>query len=321
MWQKNVLLKNHCSYQVGGPAKFFFEARNQDELLFAIKEARALKEKIFILGGGTNVLFSDRGFDGLVVKIGLDGIERTGNKLNVGAGVLMKELLDFCIVEGLGGLEWAGGLPGTLGGAIRGNAGAFGGEIKNQVESVTSLIISEEPPRTAKRTNQECRFAYRSSFFKESGGPASAEATAGRQEIIVEAVLDLRPSEPETIKKAIEEKINYRNTRHPMAYPNAGSIFKNVDLKEVPAEHLALVKPVVKTEPFPVVPTAFLISECGLKGQKIGGAMVSDRHPNFIVNAAGATAKDIKTLIALVKKTVGEKFGIRLTEEILIMPD
>lgn len=312
MWQKNVLLKNYSSYQIGGPAKFFFEAKTPAELSIALKEAAVLKEKVFILGGGTNILFSDNGFDGVVIKISIGGIQRQANQLTVGAGVLIKDLLNFCIIQGLSGLEWAGGLPGTLGGAIRGNAGAFGGEIKDSILTVKSLTMAGVEKI---RTKEECQFSYRSSVFKE------LSMNKEEIEIITEAVLNLQSGDSEEIQKLITEKISYRLNRHPLNYPNAGSVFKNVDLEKIPAQYLELVKPVVKNDPLPVVPAAFLIAESGLKGRRIGGAVVSDQHSNFIVNTGNAVAADVKALIALIKKTVFEKFNIELTEEILIMSD
>lgn len=333
-FQKNVPLSQFSSYKIGGPAKFFFEAKTQEEIKEAVDEARRKNLKIFILGGGTNILISEEGFGGLVLKVGLNFIKTRGasilgrsmtgvceavefslaseasqavNVVEVGAGVLMSDLLDFCIENGLSGLEWAGGLPGTLGGAIRGNAGAFGGEIKDVAESVKSFDV--ERGKEIRRDAVQCGFGYRSSIFKEKGG----------SEIILSAVLRLKEGDPKKIKSAIDEKIEYRKSRHPLEYPNVGSIFKNVDLNKVPIAYIAKFEKVIKTDPFLVVPAAFLISEAGLKGVSFGGAMISPKHPNFIVNTLGATSDEVKNLIALVKGVVRTKFNVELEEEVQII--
>ena len=194
-----------------------------------------------------------------------------------------------------------------MGGAIRGNAGAFMGETKDSIVEVTSLRIGNGESQIVHRDNKECTFAYRSSVFK----------TEHPDEIVLEATLQFTPGNRDEIEKAIQEKIEYRKTRHPIDLPNIGSIFKNIDLKDIPEEFQKKFAHVIKKDPFPVLPTAFLISEAGLKGTRHGGAEISGRHPNFIVNTGNATASDVKYLIALVKKTIKEKFHIDLEEEIV----
>ena len=172
-----------------------------------------------------------------------------------------------------------------------------------------SLDISSAEPKVIKRNNAECQFGYRNSIFKINDG----------REIIIEATLELRPGAEHAIRSAIEEKIAYRNERHPMNYPNIGSIFKNTPVEKVPEPVLKQFGAKVKNDPFPVLPTAVLIAETGIKGTRAGGAMVSDKHPNFIVNTGNATAEDVKKLIALVKTSVKEKFGVELEEEIIYL--
>ena len=168
MFQENIPLSYYSNFKIGGPAKYFFEAKNFNELIIFLESSRAKSQRIFILGGGTNVLFDDKGFDGLVIKPNFQFIKKDKNTLRVGAGVLISELLEFCLENNLGGLEWAGGLPGTLGGAIYGNAGAFGGEIKDIIREVISLDISFSRPEVIKRKARYCNFKYRSSIFKAS---------------------------------------------------------------------------------------------------------------------------------------------------------
>ncbi|MGH9731199.1 MAG: UDP-N-acetylmuramate dehydrogenase [Candidatus Acidiferrales bacterium] len=304
---EGVPLAEHSNYRIGGPARYFCEATNEEEIRAGVLFAREQNLKLFVLGGGTNLLISDSGFDGLVLKPSMMQLEAHGNVITVGAGVLVADLLKFTIQHSLSGLEWAGGLPGTVGGAVRGNAGAFRGEIKDRVVSVESFDV--ETLETISRENGACQFGYRSSIFKEKNG----------REIILTAKISMVQGELQAIASGIQDKINYRLERHPMEYPNIGSTFKNVDLKLVPKIWAEAVAKVVKVDPFPVVPTAYLISEAGLRGTQHGGAQVSQKHPNFIVNLGEATAADVKFLIAAVKERVFEKYGIRLEEEIQLV--
>lgn len=320
MFQSDVDLKTHSNYKIGGQARFFYVAKNVDQITGTLDRWR--KEEIrmclshralprhshtFILGGGTNLLISDKGFDGLVLKPEINLLKVEGDMVKAGAGVPVSDLLQFTVSQSLSGLEWAGGLPGTVGGAIRGNAGAFGGETKDAIKEVVSLDISGKAPRVVKRNNAECKFDYRNSVFKINDG----------KEIVLEATFALKKGDKKAIRQAIEDKIKYRKERHPMEYPNIGSIFKNVDLRTVPKKLQGQFASVVKPDPFPVVPTAYLISESGLKGVSWGGAMISPKHPNFIVNVLDAKAEDVKTLIKLVKAAVKEKYGIKLEEEVI----
>lgn len=306
-FQENVDLKQYSHYKIGGPARYFFAPKTADELLEAVKKAKADNLKIFILGGGTNLLISDKGFNGLVLKPEIKDLKREGNLVQAGAGLQVSELLNYLITQSLSGFEWAGGLPGTVGGAIRGNAGAFGGETKDSVKEVVSVDIRDSEPNMVKRNKQACQFGYRNSVFKINDG----------HEIITEAVFELKPGNPAEIKKSIDEKIKYRHERQPLEYGNVGSIFKNVDVRKATPEVVAACSHVIKTDPFPVIPTAHLITEAGLKNRQIGQAMVSPKHPNFIVNLGGATAEDVKALIKIVKTTVKEKFGVDLEEEVI----
>ena len=304
-FQKNILLSQFSNYKIGGPAKFFFEAKSVEGVRWAVGETKKQKLDIFILGGGTNLLINDKGFNGLVLKPSLNFLELTNARTNkAGAGVLMTDLLNFTIEKGLSGLEWAGGLPGTLGGAIRGNAGAFGGEMKDSVAEVESFDI--KTGKEIVRSGAECRFGYRSSIFKEKNN----------KEIILAATLKLKKGDPKKIKSAVQEKIDYRLLHQPLDHPNIGSIFKNVDLNKIPQALRPRFVSVVKNDPFPVVPAAYLISKAGLAGVSHGGAMISPKHPNFIVNVLKSTALDVKTLVNLTKKTVKKKFKINLEEEI-----
>lgn len=308
-FQRNVLLKNYSSYKIGGLARLFVEVETTDELRDVLRSAEQNQDlRVFIIGGGTNVLIGDKGFDGLVIHNKIQGINRENNDLVIGSGVMIENLLSFCIDNSLSGLEWAGGLPGTIGGAIRGNAGAFKGEIKDSVISVTSLDLKSLNGKT--RNNTQCQFSYRDSVFKSGEGSG---------EIITCVVFNLKPGNKENIQKAIQEKIDYRNNKHPMNYPNIGSTFKNIPLDLLSEKLQKEFSSYVKTDPFPIVPTAKLLALSGLKGRRVGGAMISDKHPNFIVNLDNATAEDVKALIQIARQAIKEKYGINLEEEIIYL--
>ncbi len=307
--QENILLKNHTSYKIGGPARYFAEAKSiadiKEALEFWKKEGMAL----FVLAGGNNVIFSDSGFAGLVLKVSLDSIKVSGEEITAEAGAKLSDVVELASKNSLKGIEWAGGLPGTIGGAVFGNAGAFGGEMKDIVVEVKSLDI-RNPEKIVSRDNRECGFGYRTSIFKNI-----------RNEIILSIELRLQPGESEEIEKAIKEHIGYRIERQPLEYPSAGSTFKNIDANLVSEEQKKEWSAVMKTDPFPLVPVAHLLSEAGLKGKRVGGAMISEKHPNFFINVGGATASDVLDLISLAKKTIKEKFGIGLEEEVQIVDE
>ncbi len=304
--RKNVNLAKYSNYKIGGSASYFLEPKTVSELKQAIRFARGSKLPIFILGGGTNLLISDDGFKGIVIRPVLDFFKIVKrNFVEVGAGASVKNFLKFTVQKEMSGMEWAGGLPGSVGGAIRGNAGCFGGETKDSVVSVKSVRVKDG--KIIERNNKQCAFGYRDSIFKQRDG----------EEIIASAIFKLKPGIAKDIKKSIEDKINYRWSRHPMEHPSIGSTFKNIPLASLTKKQQALYREVVKNDPFPVVPVAYIISKADVMGKKSGGAMVSPKHPNFIVNMGRAKAKDVEVLIGLVKKSVWDKFKIRIEEEII----
>lgn len=313
MINKNVSLKDYSNYKIGGNASYFLEVFSKEDLIEGLKNWYEVSsdfptnsKKIFVLGGGTNVLFSDYGFYGLVIKNSINGIKAQDNIVTVGAGEVVSSLLNFCIKNSLSGLEWAGGLPGTVGGAVRGNAGAFRGETKDSVSKVESIDL--ESFQTKTRNNKECNFSYRNSVFKIGDGD---------KEMIVSVILNLKKGEKGEIKKITDEKINYRKEKHPLEYPNIGSIFKNVEFNKLSKNLKEEFSQYIKQDPFPVVPSAKIIFLAGLKGRKIGDAGISEKHTNFIVNLGNAKSKDVLKLIKFAKEQVFEKFGISLEEEIM----
>ncbi len=315
---QNIPLKKYSNFKIGGPASYFYEFRTKEDLINALREWRDMGGKvnnIFILGSGTNILWNDDPFEGLVLKDSSSFIKREKGLVIVDAGTLMPDLVGFCTQNSLSGLEWAGGLPGTVGGAIRGNAGAFLGEIGDSVWQVESLDIRTLEIQV--RSREECNFGYRQSVFKNEEG-RRPEGSA-RREIILSVKFKFKKGNAEEIKRSTQEKIDYRIDRHPLDLPNIGSTFKNVNLKKVSKKVAKEFEKSIKPDPFPVVPAAKLLVGVGLRGKIIGGAQFSERHPNFIVNFNNAKATDVKELIALAKKEVKEKYNIDLEEEIMII--
>jgi len=303
--QEDVKLADWTNYKIGGSARYFAEVRTHEELLQALEFARSRDLEIFVLAGGTNIVISDHGFDGLVIKVEISQLRLESRKVVAGAAVSIGRLVDETISAGLAGLEWAGGLPGTLGGAIRGNAGAFGGEIKDTVGSVTSVEI--DTGRSITRSNKECRFSYRHSIFKEV------------KEIIVSAELGLTSGDPAVLREIADDHIAFRARRHPLEYPNGGSVFKNVPYESLNESAKKHFKDFVKTDPFPVVPSGKIIEDAGLKGARVGDAQISPKHCNYFVNLNRASSRDIKALIDKAKRAVKEKFGIELElEQVLV---
>lgn len=302
-WQieENVPLAPLTTFKIGGPARYFIRVKSVEQLQEALELAKKNSWPIFVLAGGSNLIINDAGFAGLVVAIEINSWHLEGINLTSGASTSMKELVDGSIEAGLAGLEWAGGLPGSFGGAIRGNAGAFGGEIKDIVSSVRSIEMSSD--KEIIRDNAACQFAYRDSLFKRVG------------EVIIGATVTLRPGNKTELRRLANDHIQYRRDKHPMEYPNAGSIFKNVPLEQVSKQHLPLFADAVKNDPFPIVPTAKIIAVAGLKGLRVGDAQLSEKHSNYMVNLGTASAVDLITLIEKVKTEIRSKYQIQLEVE------
>jgi len=307
----NVLLTNYTTFRIGGRTKYFFIARTKEDLIKAILTAKKYNLPFFILGGGSNVLVSDQEFPGLIIKMQNSTssfiLKKTGKNFHLyaEAGVLVSALVWKTGKKGLKGFEWAGGLPGTLGGAIRGNAGAFGQEIKNNIVFVEAL---DNNLKQRKLLRSQCQFGYRSSLFKKKNW------------IVLAAMFKLSKGDKKEIQKIARDHIIYREKRGHFEYPSAGSIFKNCDYKKMPKKIQKIFEEVIKKDPFPVIPAAAVIDKAGLKGFRLGDAKVSEKCPNFIVNLGKAKAKDVKKLIKLIKQKVKNKFKIVLEEEIELIP-
>ncbi len=284
----NVPMKEHTSFKIGGTADYFLKITNEEELKQALIYAKEKNIPITIIGNGSNILVLDKGIRGLVVKIDIQKEEKKEQENNievtVGSGVkLMKLAIDFLNSE-ISGFEELAGIPGTIGGAIYMNAGAYGKEIKDLVLSTKCMDYNGN---VYTFSNEQQGFGYRSSIFNKN------------EYIILETTLKLTKGNKAEIKNKMDEFNTKRKNTQPTEYPSAGSSFKRQE----------------------GVITAKLIDECGLKGYKIGGAMVSTKHAGFIVNTGDATAKDVLELVKYIKEKVYEKFNVRIEEEIRILGD
>lgn len=307
----NVSLKNHTTFKIGGKAKYFFEAKTKKDLIFAIKTAQRFGLPFYILGGGSKLLISDKGFAGLVIKVKNSNVvlRRFENyskiqkyEIFIEAGLSLKQLTQIALENNLTGMEWAAGIPGTVGGAVRGNAGAFGKSIESVVKRVEVFDINKG--KTVILKNKDCEFEYRDSIFKKKSNL-----------VVLSCKIQLKEGNKKKIEKEMKEYLNYRKKNHPLNFPSVGSIFENFDPKgsknfDMNSEIKKFYKKNKK------IPVGYLIEKCGLVGKKIGNVKISEKHSNFIINLGNGKSKDVKKLIEIVKQRVNKIFGVVLEEEI-----
>lgn len=305
--EKEILLKNYSTFKIGGPAKYFVEVETLKDLKEALEWAGENKEKFMILGGGSNILFSDKGFDGLVIRLRNKKIELLKNgKIACQAGVALSGLINFATENSLTGLEWAAGIPGTVGGAIRGNAGAFGSEMKDTASEI--IYFNLENLKKEQCNNQECQFDYRQSVFKEFDN-----------KIIWQIVFELKTGEKKEIEKKVKEIIEKRQEKQPCLAEagSAGSIFKNPVVDEGTIKLFEKEKGVRCHGK--QVPAGWLIDMCEMRGFQLGDIQVSDKQANFIINKGEGQAETVIILISMLKQKVRNTFGIQLEEEVEIV--
>ena len=276
----NESLKDHTTYKVGGTCKYFITPKDLEELITLIKYLRKNNMKYMILGNGSNTIFSSKEYDGVIINLSnLNSMKIEGDKIDVEAGYQLIKLSMDALNNGLSGLEFAAGIPGNIGGAIFMNAGAYKSDMSNLVETVTFLDENLELKTLPK---EELDFTYRKSLFQKNNY------------IIISTVLKLTPGNKDDIKALMDKRKQRRIDSQPLEYPSAGSVFRN------PSEDIFAGK---------------LIEDLGLKGYTIGGAQISEKHANFIINIGNATGEDIKSLIDLVKSKVKEEYNIDLHVE------
>ena len=279
----NEPLSGHTSFRIGGPAELLaipYGEQSLAELMVRIKRQKLI---YYILGNGSNLLAEDRGYKGVVIKIskGFKKLSRDKNRLTVDSGYSLPALVDYCAKEGLAGLEWAVGIPGSLGGALVMNAGAYGGQMADTVKKVWGLTPEG---KKIKLSPKQINFSYRQAHYPKGF-------------VITGAELELKPGRRSTIEKAMRLYFSKRKRNQPLSLPSAGCIFKNPQGDSAKR----------------------LIAVAGMKGQKLGGAAVSVKHANFIVNQGGATAAEVLALIKKVQSQTRKKVGVRLIPEVKIL--
>lgn len=281
--QYNVPMSKYTSFKVGGPAECLIKIETLEELKQILEIAQNNNIKTTIIGNGSNILVKDKGIKGIVLKIEIKKFELSKeNELIVGSGNKLGEIAQKLVKEEITGFEFASGIPGTVGGAIRMNAGAHGSEMKDVVKTITYI---NKNGKINTIENSQAEFEYRKSIFSRNDF------------IIIEAKMQFSKGNKEEIQAKMQEYLTYRKEKQPIEYPSAGSTFK-------------------RGKDFI---TAKLIDGCGLKGYKIGGAQISEKHAGFIINTGNATAEDILRLIEYTKKQVYDKFGKEIEPEIEII--
>ncbi len=280
-YRQNEPMRAHTTFKIGGEADIFIIPASPAALISAVKKCTELEIPYFILGNGSNLLVSDGGIEGAVISLaGINGISSDGEKITCGAGAMLSSVCLKALSLSLTGLEFAYGIPGTAGGALYMNAGAYSGQMADVIESAECLTASGEI-KTLKK--EDMRLGYRSSVFKKGGL------------IIISLTLALKKGDKAEIKAEMDELLNRRKQKQPLEYPSAGSTFKR------PEGYFA----------------GALIEKNGLKGSAVGGAQVSEKHAGFVINHGGATAADVKALIGKIQKTVFENDGVMLEPEVI----
>jgi UDP-N-acetylmuramate dehydrogenase len=317
---ENVLLSTILWYQIGGVARIVLDVSSKEDIyetLSYIKNNHI--ENVFILGLGSNLLFSDNGFDGAIIRFqsqedGL-GVRLVENGIVESfAGEFLDSVIQSQFELGLIGLEWAGGLPGTVGAAVRGNVGAFGGEIKDSFVKAHCIRLQNDGSYEEVTLNhEEMDFSYRSSKVKKENL------------IVISAQFRLEDGTAEQLLAAHEkyfENITYRQDKHPLDYPNCGSVFKNISNPDEVAKVLEKwpdIESLVHENWHGKVSMGYIIDRLGFKGVQIGNAQVSDKHQNFIVNKGGAKAQDVKSIITQIEEKMQKEFGFTPEVEIEIV--
>jgi len=283
---EGVPLREHTTLRVGGPARYFCEVTSAATLQAALQAARDEGLEALVLGDGSNLLVLDGGFDGLVIHNRILGIERDGERVRVASGESFHGLIEHLAGWGLGGLEFAAGVPGTVGGAVFGNAGCYGRAIGDAITEVR-LVGAGGAPRAARPADLD--FGYRHSALQGSG------------EIVESIDLILQPEDPAALRDVIDGHLATRRTKHPVDLPSAGSWFRNLDPTEPGGRRVA---------------AGLLLDQVGCKGLRVGDAAVFERHANIVVNLGRATAAEILELTREMKLRVQGRFGVRLLEEV-----
>ena len=292
-------LSRYTRFGIGGEADLFAETRDEEAFAAAISAARTNGMPVMVTGGGTNLIVSDEGFRGLVVRFSGDTLAAEDDIVTVGAGIVLQDLVDFANARGLRGLETLAGIPGWVGAAVYGNAGAYGHSISERVVAVRFF----DGVRVRVFDNSQCEFHYRESIFKRR-----------KEWIIFSVELRLERADAAELQRTSEDILKVRNAKFPPTMKCAGSIFKNFLSRDLPPAVAAQVPAAVVREG--KVPAAWFLEQVGAKGMHVGGIRVADYHANLIYNEGGGTARELCAVIAELKRRVRERFGIEVEEEV-----
>ncbi|MDO9509906.1 MAG: UDP-N-acetylmuramate dehydrogenase [Candidatus Magasanikbacteria bacterium] len=295
----NIPLSRFSTFKIGGQAEFLVEVKENDALLGLLNFLNEQAIEFFVFGGGSNLLLPDDGLKGVVIKIATPEVKVEQNTIETQAGVPLATIVGLATKNGLSGLEWAMGIPGTIGGAIRGNAGALGESLADCIQKV----FVWENGEVKEFDKKDCGFSYRNSFFKQN-----------KNIVILKAIFVLKLGEKCKILAKINENLISRN-KFPK-FPSAGSFFKNIKIEKWPGD-VDMLPEIFRTRG--TVPAGWLIENCGLKGFKIGDAGVSQEHGNFLVNFGSATQNDVLQVVEEIQKKVYNKYGVSLEPEVQIV--
>ncbi|HVO99208.1 MAG TPA: UDP-N-acetylmuramate dehydrogenase [Bryobacteraceae bacterium] len=293
----NAPLARYTRFEIGGPARMLANASTEEALAETLRLAKESDTPHAVIGGGSNLICDDEGFPGVIARYVAGAIEIDGERVRVQAGAVLQDLVDRTIDAGLQGLETLTGIPGWVGGAIYGNAGAYGHSIEESVESVRFF----DGEKARELASNKLNFAYRDSIFKRF-----------KDWVILDAVLGLKKADAAELRATADGILKIRNEKYPPTMKCAGSIFKNLMLADLPPGVTVPGKVVREGK----VPAAYFLEAAGAKGLAIGGLRVADYHANLIYNEGGGTARDLWHLIETLKTGVWEKFGVRLEEEV-----
>jgi UDP-N-acetylmuramate dehydrogenase len=293
-------LRHHTTFRIGGPADYYFAARTPDQLVTALRVAHEAALPVFLLGGGSNLLVSDEGFRGLVLRNAIEGVEFDGDAAQVGCGADFLQLIYELRDRALAGLEYAAGIPGSIGGALYGNAGCYGQDIGQSTIECSVASLDGSTVETLPASWFE--FSYRDTRLKRD------------PRVLLTCLLRFKPGDKAEIQRVIEEKLEVRRVKHPQwrVEPTAGSYFKNL-----PPD---FVMPGGKQSPGTRrIAAGQLLDEVGCRGLRVGDAMVFAKHANILVNAGHATAREVLELAEIMKARVRAKFGVQLEEEVMFL--
>lgn len=297
--RENVALREHTRFGIGGTADLFATATDAAAFAAAVQCCRGGGISHYVLGDGSNVVVSERGFRGAVLRYAGRGLERDGNRVAAGSGAPLQALIDFAIAAGLKGIETLAGIPGSVGGALYGNAGAYGHSISERVQSVGFFDGAE----LREFDNAACEFEYRESVFKRH-----------KNWTILTARLTLDQGDAAELRRAADEIMALRDKKFPPAMRCAGSIFKNLHVKDLPPAAAAEVPPEAIRDG--KVASAYFLERVGAKGMRRGGIEIASYHANLIYNTGGGTADDLRALILELKQRVRERYGFAVEEEV-----